>query len=483
MSFKIPGYFLDQKTKKLYRIQPHGPFSLPELRKRVEREEAEAALKGAGPSASKARPLSTRKPPNLQQFLFSRTTRRILSPEMGFQSLMAQLRPRSRLQLQERKVMQNRMFVELIGGPGDLGEMFIANHQTLLSHYGYQLDPQFSVWQVSQWRNNHSFMSLHLSNRMERYDGQIFQTLIGTLGGSLRQFVFPKLPPIQQEDARQAFLDEEQQRITTPQGNTIPSFSSFASYGGYEDMKILKSFERKKDLFWSSCIHDLFNQTVIGGDQKVYLLDSDIFRPIYSQKIESSIFATHISDHRPFTSWLGQRNGRIQLMDSRDPRARVNITRQFSHSSSVIYLQGLSDSTLLSSSLNGSVHLWDIRGAAKPVRTLKGHVNESTFHLGTDFDSKNQLLMLSGNDGRVRIWSLNDTHRNDPIWTSSKFDVPVPAVKFMCNTDQYPRLQDCWSSILPDTPIASRQIPGVLLFGTTDEASDATYIEWMTAVN
>ena len=40
MSFKIPGYFLDQKTKKLYRIQPHGPFSLPELRKRVERERA-----------------------------------------------------------------------------------------------------------------------------------------------------------------------------------------------------------------------------------------------------------------------------------------------------------------------------------------------------------------------------------------------------------------------------------------------------------
>ncbi|KAI8380118.1 hypothetical protein BD560DRAFT_388609 [Blakeslea trispora] len=379
--------------------------------------------------------------------------------------------------------MQNRMFVGLTGGPDDLGEMFIANHQTILSHYGYQIDPQFSAWQLGRWRNEHSFTSLHLSSKIQGHGGQTLQTLTGTLGGSIRRFVFPKLPPILQEEARQLFLDEEQHRIVSPQGNVIPCLSNLTSYNGYEGMKISKLYEVKKDLFWSSCVHDLVNQTVIGGDQKVYLLDSDLFRPIYSQKVTSSVFATHISDYCPFTPWLGHRNGQIQLMDNRHPNTRVNITRQFNHTSSVIHLQSLSNSSLLSVCVNGSVHVWDIRGAARPVRTLKGHVNESNFHLGVDFDDTNQLLMLAGDDGRVRIWSLYDTHRNDPTWVSSKFDVSVPAVKFMCNTNQFPRLQDCWSSILPNTPITSRQIPGVMLFGTTDDTSDSTYIEWMTTVD
>ncbi|RCH85296.1 hypothetical protein CU098_007621 [Rhizopus stolonifer] len=470
MSFKIPGYFLDQKTKKLYKIQPHGPFSLPELRKRIEREEEEARKALASTS-----PVVIRTPLNIRQFLHQRATGSRLNS--GLSSLLTHLQTQSKLQLQERKVMQNRMFVEMTGGQDNLGEMFMTSQQTRLSHYGYQLDPQFSVWQVSHWRHGHSFLSLNLSNQIEN-DGQLYQTLVGSLGGSLCRFSLPKLPAIINEEAQHMFLDEEGIR----QNDAVLYCPHLASYMGYEGLQIVQSYDQRKDMFWSSNVNDEHDQVVIGGDQKVYQLSSSTFQPVRLSKVKSSVFATHIPAFQPKTCWIGQRNGQIKLMDNRHQHNNLNFRHRFQHASSVVRIQSLSEYMLLSIGIDGSIHLWDTRRPGKtPFHSLKGHINESTLHLGSDIDLENNLLMLSGNDGRVRIWSIVDSHHNQPIWTSEKYDVPVPAVKFMCSSERYPRLQDCWPSILPDMPIAPRYIPGVLLFGTSNASSDAIFIDWLTA--
>ncbi|KAI9592877.1 hypothetical protein BDF19DRAFT_450441, partial [Syncephalis fuscata] len=90
------------------------------------------------------------------------------------------------------------------------------------------------------------------------------------------------------------------------------------------------------------------------------------------------------------------------------------------HSSAVCSLLPLNDWHLISSAMNGSIRLWDMRFAAvksrstdsyskramaAPLLEFAGHVNEYTQRLGIALDSTGVVLSAAGQDKNIRCWS------------------------------------------------------------------------------
>lgn len=479
MSFNIPGYFLDKKTNKLFKITPHGPYSLSELRKRVQREEEEEAAAALAPKLNASRITA---PTNINQFLRKRA--RLSTPRSTMESsrhyFMSQFKTRAKVYLEDAAQKYNNMLVETTND--DYGEIFIS-HRLGLEHYGYELDPQFHMWKADGGRfAMMSTLSMQLYPNTIEHDGLSYRMLAGTSGGTLWSHQFQRLPPLISDEMKQMFIDEDDTIISS---DTILR-SPLYSYSGYCHSQSGPKFEQKKDLFWSFSLGR--GSVVIGGDQKIYHLNSQ-YRLQSFRKVKSSIFATHIPPHQQNTCWAGSRNGNISLLDWRHNRNSENyFVHKLAQSSSITNIRTLKNSfELLTVGLDGSMHIWDIRKPKKsrqaPIFSLKGHVNEINRNLGFDLDLENDLVMAAGNDGCVRIWSYAD-HCNDgkPIWTSRKYASPVPACKFKTTTGKYPRFQDGWENVLNNSSLPVRQCPGILLFGTAEDNSERASIEWLTPI-
>ncbi|KAI7902004.1 uncharacterized protein BX663DRAFT_543900 [Cokeromyces recurvatus] len=518
MSFDIPGYFLDKKTNKLFKITPHGPYSLPELRKRLQKEEEEAKAAAIAAAAHKNNMnnkvslyYSQRRrrqwPTTINQYLRQRAAFGSLKPSMdGITFLMSLLKPRSSIRLDgPNKRIYSNMCVEMTNGSEEYGEIFIAGRSGL-HHFGYELDPRFHVWKVSDdYYNGNEIQALQLGQRTQNDGERNFRDLVGTTGNFIWRHAFPVLPPLLDEEIRHMFLTEDESIQDYENILSCPS-----SYVGFCESYRRGSFRQRKDLFWSFSLNDEFDSLVIGGDQNLYYLNS-AFELIHSRRVKSSIFATHIPKTQPNICWTGSRNGKISLMDWRQNKSSPYYSSdRCLQSSSVVKLQTLDGHShtgfeLLAVGLDGSINIWDTRKPKnsshstvdskrknkgyyhhsnyyqKPISILNGHVNESNHYLGFDVDLQNDLLMAAGSDGHVRIWSLKNSNANDPIWTSCKYASPIPAVKFMCNSQTYPRLQDGWTSLFPKG-LLSRRCPGVLFFGTDKEDNEQCSIEWLTSM-
>ncbi|KAI8645898.1 hypothetical protein BD408DRAFT_411234 [Parasitella parasitica] len=490
MSFEIPGYFLDLKTKKYFKITPHGPYSLPELRKRLQREQEEekaAAMSAAAAVLAKRSHNQNPKPTNFTQFVRQRAMLgRTECTDTGLRFMLTRLKSRSRVHLHGPTNIYNNMLVALTADMSDYGQVFVSNRCSL-QHFGYQLDPCFAVWNVGQeLMNNSEAQSMHLGSRLFDMSGVTCRSVVGTRGGTLWFRAFPVLPPLHSEEIYSMFTENGSIR-QNDQIHECP-----ASHGSHSLAIACQEYSQRKDLFWCSSLDDQHNTVIVGGDQKVYRLDTT-FRLIQSKKVKSSVFASHLSSSQPAICWFGSRDGKIHLEDWRQP-TEDTVFNDFVQSSSVYKIQSLdnvrSGHELVTVALDGSIDVWDARQPTKkrksrrkkPLYSLKGHVNQSSRHLGFDIDTKNQLLMACGSDERMRIWSLD--HRNstsDPLWTSQKYEAPIPAVKFMTTPSKYPKLQDGWSDLMPSS-LNSRQTPGILLFGTSKEPSQIRSIEWLTPV-
>ncbi|CAO3624613.1 unnamed protein product [Mucor fragilis] len=497
MSFDIPGYFLDLKTKKYFKITPHGPYSLPELRKRLIREEQEERQAAALALASKRNTTNHissqhQKPTHFSQFLRQRATLGTIDrTDSSLRFLLTRLKTRSSVHLLGPSSIYNNMLVAMTANhTDDYGEMFISNRCSL-QHFGYQVDPQFSVWKVGQeLADNSDAQSMHLGSRLFDMNGYTCRSVVGTTGGSLWFRAFPVLPPLHKEEVHGMFMQnrsirQEEDRIHECPGSCAGHCLSLSS----------QEYSQAKDLFWSSDIDDQHNTIVVGGDKKIYRLNNT-FQLTQSRKTKSSVFACHILKSQPDHCWIGLRNGKIHMEDWRSPVLPRDKASQydFAQSSSVYKIQTL-DSVrtgheLVTLAMDGSIDVWDARQPTKkrrarrrsPLYSLKGHVNASSRHLGFDIDTENQLLMASGSDHCVRIWSLQRRNNAfDPMWTSEKYQAPIPAVKFMTAVSKYPKLQDGWSQLVPDS-LLSRKPPGILLFGTSKESNQARSIEWLTSV-
>lgn len=492
MSFDIPGYFLDLKTKKYFKITPHGPYSLPELRKRLQREQEEEKAAAFAASTSKRNPnhISTLnlKPTNFSHFLRQRATAGTFArrTDTGLSLLLTRLKTRSSVHLHGPTSIYNNMLVALTTDKNDYGEIFVSNRCSL-QHFGYQIDPQFSVWKVGQELiDNSDAQSMHLGSRLFEMNGSICRSVIGTTGGILWYRAFPVLPPLHKEEVYHMFTQNGSIRQQEDRIYECP-----ASYTGQCLALASQEYVQRRDLFWCSSLDDQNDTIIVGGDQKIYRLNNT-FNLIQAKKVKSSVFASHIPKSQPEMCWIGSRNGKVHLEDWRQPTH--NIANEFIQSSSVYKIQTLDNvrtgHELVTIAMDGSVDIWDARhptrkrksGRKRPLYSLNGHVNESSRHLGFDIDAENQLLMASGSDSRVRIWSIDNRNSTfDPLWTSQKYQAPIPAAKFMTASSKYPRLQDGWSDLLPNSLI-SRQSPGILLFGTSKESNQMRSIEWLTSV-
>lgn len=508
MSFNIPGYFLDQKTKKLFKITQHGPFSLKELQKRVKAEEEEAAeaTRSQRSKTCHASP-KQRSPVNITQFLRQRATLgSINSPLLnngathshsGIPFLMTQLKLRTKVELEGPKRIYDNMKVDLTTDP-DYGEIIMSHRSGKLVRFGYQVNPGFQIWKAGfDWSTGSSdALSLQFGTYNFILNGQERRTMVGTSGGNLWRHSVPVLPRLQHDDLSQHFLTSN--GSIRDDGIILPTPN--VSYLDHTWPSVDALFTKKKDLFWSSSVYDEYDHVVVGGDQALYQLSS-AFEHVSSRKVRSSIFTTHLPNDQPHTCWIGSRNGLIQSIDFR--QKNININTNFKQSSSVVKIQTLNGFELLTIGMDGSVDIWDKRqpkdysnqqrnkgkggyhpqttNFSNPIRTLKGHINESSSNLGFDVDLENNLLMLSGSDGIVRIWSIFSSNTNEPIWCSEKFSSPVPAAKFVVNQNQRPHMQDGWASLIKE-PALSRHCPGIILFGTTHEENDVSSVQWLTAL-
>ncbi|KAG2208853.1 hypothetical protein INT46_003634 [Mucor plumbeus] len=491
MSFDIPGYFLDLKTKKYFKITPHGPYSLPELRKRLQREEEEEKAAAVAASTSKRNPnhISTLnlKPTNFSHFLRQRATAGtvVRRTDTGLSFLLNRLKTRSSVHLHGPTSIYNNMIVAATTDKNDYGEMFISNRCSL-QHFGYQIDPQFSMWKVGQQlTDNSDAQSMHMGSRLFDMDGLTFRPIVGTTGGTLWFRAFPVLPPLDEGEIYNMFT----QNGSIRQQNQI--YECPGSYLGHCFPLASREYIQRRDLFWCSSLDDQNDTIVLGGDQKIYRLNN-AFNLIQAKKVKSSVFASHIPKLQPEMCWIGSRNGKVHLEDWRQPAH--SITNEFVQSSSVYKIQTLDNvrtgHELVTIAMDGSIDIWDARHPTRkrksrrkcPLYSLNGHVNESSRHLGFDIDAENLLLMASGSDNYVRIWSIDNRNSTfDPLWTSRRYQAPIPAAKFMTASSKYPKLQDGWSDLLSNS-LVSRQSPGVLLFGTSKESNQIRSIEWLTSV-
>lgn len=497
MSFNIPGYFLDQKTKKLFKITPHGPFSLKELQKRVKAEEEEAAAAAAEASGVTKKSNLVHKqslPNNIAQFLRQRATMGSINNsfsnnatthyQSGIPFLMTQLKYRTKVELEGSKQIYDNVLIDMTAEP-DYGEIIMSHKTGKLTRFGYQVNPGFQVWRAgSAWESGPDNAStLRFGTKPYILNGEERRTVVGTSGGTIWRHSMPKLPPLLDHDLRQQFISADG---SIRDDNTIIGTPTL-SYAGYTEASADNIFKKKKDLFWSADVYDEFDRVVIGGDKAIYHLSKE-FVPITSRKTKSTIFATHIPRDQPNICWTGARNGSIQLTDLR--QNDMYPSDKFRQSSSVNKIQSLTGFELLSMGLDGSIDIWDTRKPKKhsqdtnlpePIRKLKGHVNEARHNLGFDIDLDNNLLMASGSDGYVRIWSIFNGNSNQPIWTSEKFLLPIPAAKFIVNQNRFPRVQEGWSSLIEET-LLLRQCPGIVLFGANNANSDSSSIQWLTSI-
>ncbi|KAI8973717.1 hypothetical protein BDF20DRAFT_989641 [Mycotypha africana] len=491
MSFAIPGYFHDLKTNKYYKITPSGPFSLPELRKRLQREKekeeedqrAALAAKEKVKVCNRYSP-STTIPKNIIDYLQQRKINGgSLSSFFGGANLLKLMAKRSSVRLCDPVATYEPLFVQLTQGFDSYGEFFLAGGR-LLQRFGYQLEPQFQVWQKEGPQNRSLINGLGRSNRIIKVEGLPCQSVFVAEETQLTCLDYLMATSLLAEEIQQYLPSAESGAARDNQEIIRGTISS-----QHQPIRA-RAFKPKRDMLWSVSCNDNAggSQSIItGGDRAIYMLNSEI-RLTRLWKVKSSVFALCMGfnnhEYGNNNYWVGHRDGKIRFQDIRLKYMSSYTVRE---SSSICQIQALNENEIVTIAMNGDIAVWDKRQMKdqqqqrQPLQQLKGYIDNNNINrsLGFDVDPVNQLVAASGIDGHVRIWSLS---KPDPIWVSKKYKRVVPALKLFTNPDKYPRIEEGWSSILPDGLITSRKIPGLLLFGASEKRDEPFSIDWFTSL-
>ncbi|KAI9279349.1 WD40-repeat-containing domain protein [Sporodiniella umbellata] len=426
MSFQIPGYFLDLETKKYYKITTTGPYSMAELKKRLAKEEEskQQSIKRPAPP-----------PPTLVKLIRQRAVGS-LHCKPNFATVLRNLR-------HQNTVVLNQSFKNSKMTFGNLRDGCLwtvsANH---LYTVGYQLSPCFQIW-TSQCRNIDLAGPVNTISCIS--DDLNYSINIGTSDGRFYKINIP------QEHA----LSHQQIDYILPQGSLTSGPTDGTRLLDFSDYSELPSMSRKlfstnKETVWSSAVDEVRKRVLVGGEKSLYLL-KDSLQLIKTRKLSSAVFDIVISKYRAI-GLVGLRNGRVLSVDLRDRRLSFELF--CSANSSVTKIAEIDEMYVLTVCLDGSIDVWKIGSAKTPIRSFKGHINEATHGLAFDLDLNNQLLLVAGNDGHVRVWSLLESA---PIWTSEKFKKPVTTAKIFV---EFPNRQPNWPPYL----VSKHQTPGVLIF-------------------
>ncbi|KAG5636495.1 hypothetical protein H0H81_007829 [Sphagnurus paluster] len=150
------------------------------------------------------------------------------------------------------------------------------------------------------------------------------------------------------------------------------------------------------------------NQLTGVNKKAVYLPDIDLSMTIQSLETHSDVFSAWQHEYMIYT---GCRNGTIMRFDKRmGKHGQKLFNDRFlkQQRSSVLHLQPLNSSQLLTSHMNGDLMTFDLRFTrqATPLVKYGGHTNTYTHRLGIALDPEQQFLFAAGEDNRVRGWSV-----------------------------------------------------------------------------
>lgn len=157
---------------------------------------------------------------------------------------------------------------------------------------------------------------------------------------------------------------------------------------------------------WSR--NPLFSHIISIGASKVALtLDVNTRRRVIHVRCDSDVFAQEFSRRNPVL-YNGSRDGYIRTCDVRLSGSNWPVMcLSQGKMASVTCLRELHDENyLLSSGLDGSLKLWDVRMTAC-VQNYTGHVNEITHGLPFYLDASDSLIFAAGQDSVTRIWSVS----------------------------------------------------------------------------
>ncbi|KAI8982602.1 hypothetical protein BDB01DRAFT_836043 [Pilobolus umbonatus] len=485
MSFNIPGYYLDQTTGKLFRIAKEGPYSLPELRKKIAAEEKKKQEEEEAKS-TKTKRYTPHSYDNVLHYLQQRSlygshpTRHSSylkhnNRELAIVSLLKQLDTTTQIKLDKEYTEYKSTVVATTQNTDGLshGEVLMTTRSGVLHHLAYQLSPSFQMWGChAPGFQCQGVTSLHL---MDHHHSSYYQTMTGTSGDKVWRYHIPRIAAFSSVPPPQLLLDEN--------GNLKQNIVPFDSF--YHDNmdaygKACNEYKHGKDRLWTSAVNK--DKVMLGSDTAIIQLTEGLDH-VRSRKIKSAVFAIELPASQPHHAWFGTRNKCINIYDERE---KVYHT-QFMQTSSISTIKSLDSASrpyqLLSTAFDGSVFIWDIRmphtNTKAPYRQLRGHVNEYNQNLGMDIDTENKLFMQAGDDGRVRIWSLMEGLGEDPVWTSKQYSHPIPAAKFYIDK-QFPAIHESWN----DTPYRNHlhQTPGIMLYGVTDNTNRVS-IDWLSTLH
>lgn len=390
---------------------------MSELKKRLLEEE----------EASKINLKRPRPPPTLTELLRKRAAG--IPYKWSLSILLTRLRHSSTILLNENCRDPKAIFTTD-------GCIWLASKSGLYQ-LGYQLNPCFQIWtRINTILFRGLVNTIYCSSSPEEYT-----LLIGTSLGQLKKIVVPK---------KAELSPEEIQQLMSP--TTIPADGPLLVHfpGGPRNEDIKAEFQTRNDTIWSVAVDDKHSRILVGCEQQLCLLSYHL-KHIQYKKTRSAVFVIQLSKYRS-SALVGLRNGRVLSYDLRN--TKLNDRLLLTASSSVTRLVELDENVLLSVCLNGSIDIWDVKAPKKPIHSFRGHVNEASHGLAFDIDLKNKLLLVAGNDRRVRIWSFSESM---PIWTSEVFNSLITSAKLSIDSSEK---QSNW----PLYPISKHLNPGVLIF-------------------
>jgi len=193
---------------------------------------------------------------------------------------------------------------------------------------------------------------------------------------------------------------------------------------------------------WNSHLHG--PSLLLGADKKaIYFQDIDL--PSFEKLLTySDVFGIFQQDN---LIYAGTRNGSIQRFDKRtckrDGQKLFDDRFLNQQRSSVLHLEIIRDTQLLTSHMNGELLMFDLRFSrhSAPVVRYPGHVNTHTQRLGIALDPDHDFLFAAGEDSRIRGWSVRTGEpllasdqteeryqaRNNPFVAS--FPVPIETMQ------------------------------------------------------
>lgn len=459
---EIPGFYYDPERNRYFRIGTGGPA----LRDRVRSAQREAEKKADKQKLEKSKwrtPYSvddaSLKDLLRKQPIFN-NVRSTIVKRAATRALLRQLKADS------QTIIPTNSYITTTGPTAfQDGEAVVTFANNDLLWLGYQCEPFFHVWKASQcWLPAPGdIVAIDLSKRFQ-YGDHALRTLVGLSNvhgrrtyGRLWQTTLPSL----------GLLDEtEMQKLR----ETRPNKSTSGCKRGYigELPRFMQTDPPLNDvdakwagvLFHCLDVQKELDAILLGSETGLHYMNR-AFEQHRHIKTSKGVMSVKVATRNMFCA--GLRDGRLFIYDSR--RKDSNVSMSIPHSKSAIaHLAPLGKVTfenqVLIVDVQGKIAIWDTRYRKRePVRILRGHEGAPT--VAFDVNMQTNMVVVSGADNRLRLWSLDYDRIMDhdiPLWESSNFDGPVRSCKLL---QQPPEPSSFWSfDIQPDD--SYRRAPGII---------------------